>query len=272
MKVPQRWFRLKSRSLLGLAPIFAILLVWQILPQLKIVNPVFLPPISSILYVIYQSLATQGIRSTFVINFVFTVERAISGFLIACAIGVPLGIAIGSSKSVKRLAEPTIEIFRPLPPVVLIPFFILVFGINQSMYLAFIAFGAIWPILVNSIDGSRGVEPQMLDVAKVLKINRLGRFFKIRLPASSPFIVSGMRVGLLLSLLVAVAIEMVAGHNGLGYLVIYAQEESDVKTLYAVIILMAITGYVFNLLFVRTENYLMRWHKLFRKGIAGAQV
>ncbi|MDG6905966.1 MAG: ABC transporter permease [Nitrososphaerota archaeon] len=261
---------MKFRSLIGLVPIVFILLLWQLLPQLRIVDPVFLPPISSILYLVFESIATKGIGSTLLVNFEFTVERAILGFLIASVIGIPLGIAIGSSKSVKRLAEPTIEIFRPLPPVVLIPFFILVFGIDQSMYLAFIAFGAIWPILVNSIDGSRGVEPLMLDVARVLKINRLGRFFKIRLPASSPFIVSGMRVGLLLSLLVAVAIEMVAGHNGLGYLVIYAQEESDVKTLYAVIILMAVTGYIFNLLFVRTENYFVRWHKIFRKGITAA--
>ncbi|HZW58598.1 MAG TPA: ABC transporter permease [Nitrososphaerales archaeon] len=253
---------MKLEYLYGVLPIAVILVVWQLLPQLGIVPQQFLPKVSSVFYEIYTSaLLGQG-RYQLGANYLFTIERTLLGFALAAIIAVPLGIVIGSSRSVNRILEPTLEVFRPLPPVVLIPFFILIFGINDSMYVAYIAFGAVWPILINTIDGVREIEPLYLDLAKCLMMNKVRSFFRIRLPATSPYIVSGMRVSLLLALLVTVAIEMVTGHNGLGFSVVYAQEESDATTLYSVIVLLAITGYVFDLLFVQAENRFMKWYKL----------
>ncbi|MCL5069271.1 MAG: ABC transporter permease [Thaumarchaeota archaeon] len=258
--------RIPKAALLGIIPITIILVVWQVLSQEHIVSPVFLPPVTNIVTRLIQSFTGGNKLYALPQNLAFTLERMFLGYGLAAVIAIPLGVLIGSSKKITRLLEPTIEVFRPLPPVALIPIFILLFGINDTMYVVFVAFGCIWPILINTIDGVKNIEPMFFDVAKSFNIGTRKIFLKITLPASSPFIVSGLRVSLLLSLLLTIVIEMVSSFNGLGWATIYAQQLSDVTTLYAEIFLIAVLGFLLNLIFIRGENSLMSWHKRFTKG------
>lgn len=259
---------LAKKAILGITPILVVLLTWQILSTFGVVSPVFLPSVSQILYTLFEALTSSSNRYHLPMNFLFTMERMFLGYFLAVVVAVPLGIIVGSSRRVHRLLEPTIEIFRPLPAVALIPIFILLFGINDLMFVLFVAFGCSWPILINTIDGVRSVEPTYFDVARIFKISKKKVFASVTLPASSPFIVSGLRISILLALLLAIVVEMTSAFNGLGWSTVYAQQLLDVKTLYAEIFFIAILGFTLNLLFVRGENWLMMWHKRLTKGSA----
>ena len=261
-----------KRAVLGIIPIVVILVIWQYLSASGTVSPIFLPPVSEILKTLYLLLTESHNRYHIPENFLITMQRMFLGFIVATAVAGPVGMIIGSSKNVYRLLEPTIEIFRPLPPVALIPIFIMLIGINDSMYILFVAFGCSWPILINTIDGVRSIEPTYFDVTRIFKIRKSKVFASVTFPASSPFIVSGLRISILLALLLAIVIEMTSAYNGLGWSTVFAQQLLDVKTLYAEIFFIAIIGFVINFLFVSAENRLMRWHKSLTQGVEQATI
>lgn len=245
---------------LGLIPFAVILLVWQFVSG-RVVSIVYLPPISAIFNDLLIAFTSGNHLYSLRANSVLTLERALLGFTIAVAIGVPVGVGIGLSKRISKLLEPTTEVFRVLPGIVLIPFFVLLIGINQTFYVVFVAFGAVWPILINTIDGVKGVEPMYFAVAKSFRITGIKNFVKITVPGASPYIFSGMRVSLLLCLLVTIAAEMVTGHNGLGFSVFTAMEFSNITMLYAQIFLIGVIGFLLNGAFIVVEARLMAWHK-----------
>lgn len=252
----------------GLLPIAAILLAWEIIADSGIIPAAFLPSITRIATVLYEALRLQGTFSVYNIpsNISATLVRMVLGFCIDVAIVVPLGLIIGSSRKVYMLLEPTIEVFRTLPGVVLIPFFILIVGINDQMYVLFVAFSCSWPVLINTVDGVRSIDPLLKDVGRSFKLSGFRQFFKITLPASSPYIVSGLRISLLLALLVEIATELVTGRNGLGWSLAYAQGVSNISMLYAQLFVIAILGFLINFAFTQGENRYMAWHKKFVKG------
>ena len=259
MKIPKS-------ILLGASPIISILLVWQIVSTQHIISPVILPPVSKIFVALYVSLTGGNAQYALPKNFLFTMERMIFGYLLAAVVAIPLGLLIGSSKKVHRLLEPTIEIFRPMPTVALVPFFILAFGINTQMDIFFVAFGCVWPILVNTIDGVRNIDPLFFDVAKSFRKRARKVMIRVTLPGASPYIASGLRISMLLALLLTVVIEMTSGGvNGLGYSTIFAQQTLNITMLYAEIFFIAIIGFCLNFLFVKAENRLMSWHKKYMK-------
>lgn len=258
--------RIPRSVLLGVTPVVVILLAWQFLAQEQIISPVILPPVSKILVALYVSLTGGNSQYALPSNFLFTMERMFLGYILAVVIAVPMGLLVGTSRKIYRLLEPTIEIFRPMPMVALVPFFILVFGINTQMDALFVAFGCVWPILVNTIDGVRSIDPLFFDVAKSFRKSGGKVLLRVTLPGASPYIVSGMRIALLLALLLTVVIEMTSGgFNGLGYSTIFAQQTLNITMLYAEIFFIAMIGFLLNVLFVRAENSLMSWHKKYTK-------
>lgn len=249
-------------SLYGLLLIAGILLTWQTVSEARLIPIAFLPPVSAVLIQLYESFVNSGSPYSIAGNMIPTLERVFGGFLLSVIVAVPLGLIIGSSRKIYNLLRPSIEVLRVLPPVALIPVFILLIGINEEMFVAFVAFGCTWPIMINTIDGVRNVDPLLFDVSKSFGKRYKDTFLRVTFPASSPFIVSGMRVSLLVALLLAVVIEMTSGHNGLGYSTVYAQMLSNVRAIYAEIFLIAALGFVLNFLFVRLENHFMKWHKI----------
>ncbi|MDG6997992.1 MAG: hypothetical protein JRN15_02640, partial [Nitrososphaerota archaeon] len=127
--------------LLGAMPVVLVLLIWQFVAQEQIISPVILPPVSKIVVALFVSLSGGNSQYALPTNFLFTMERMFLGYILAVAVSVPTGLVVGSSNRVRRLLEPTIEVFRPMPTVALVPFFILAFGINTQMDALFVAFG-----------------------------------------------------------------------------------------------------------------------------------
>ncbi len=258
--------RIERSIFLGAVPVVIVLVFWQFLAQERMISPVIFPPVTKIAVALYVSLIGGNSQYALPKNFLFTMERMFLGYVLAIVVAVPIGLLVGSSKKISRLLEPTIEVFRPMPMVALVPFFILVFGINTRMDAFFVAFGCSWPILVNTIDGVKNIEPLFFDVAKSFQKSARKVLMRVTFPGASPYIVSGMRVSLLLALLLTIVVEMTSGgFNGLGYSTIFAQQTLNITMLYAEIFFIAIIGFLLNFVFVRVENRLMSWHKKYAK-------
>ena len=188
-----------------------------------------------------------------------TVERMVYGWLLASLIGIVLGAIVGVSQTARAYVEPTLEFLRPLPASALIPVGVAILGLTDSMVLAVIALGALWPMLLATVQGFAAVEPRLYHVSRALGLSRRDVVWKIALPSAMPDILAGMRVGLTIALILAVVGEMIASRPGLGQVILLAARSFQSADLYAGVILLGVVGYVSGLLLSLVESRLLRW-------------
>jgi ABC-type nitrate/sulfonate/bicarbonate transport system permease component len=150
--------------------------------------------------------------------------------------------------------------FRSLPPVALIPLFLFIFGIGTKMQVAIIYFSAVWPVVLNTVDGVRATDPILLDVAKVYRLSGWRRV-GLTLHSATPQIFVGARIALAIALIVMVVSEMVGSTNGIGYVILQAQREFKVADMWAGILVIALVGLAVNILFVAIERRALRWQR-----------
>jgi ABC-type nitrate/sulfonate/bicarbonate transport system permease component len=190
-----------------------------------------------------------------------TLLRLAAGFGIGTTIGIIGGIALGYRPQLYELFEPLIELFRPIPKAALVPPLVLFLGIGDTMKITSIALAVFFPILINTTQGARGVDPVLLQTARTLGAGPFAIICKVILPSSLPFIFSGMRLSLALGLIVAVISEMIAGTGGLGFLIIDMQRAFRVRQMYAWIVILAVVGYLLNLLLLYVESRFLFWQQ-----------
>lgn len=189
-----------------------------------------------------------------------SIGRVLGGWAVCSVAGTILGIAIGLSPLLTDYTGTVFGFIRALPPVMLVPVFLVVFGVGTPMQMATIISGAIWPVLLNAIDGARSVEPTNLDVAKVFRVGRLRRVRTVVFPAALPRIFGGMRIAMGIALILMVIGEMTGGFDGLGYSVLNFQEQFDQVDMWAGIVLIGVFGYLFNRLLEFAEARVLSWH------------
>lgn len=187
--------------------------------------------------------------------------RLLAGYSIAVTGGVLAGVALGLSRTARLATEPVIEFLRALPAPALIPFALLLFGTGDNSKIFIIALGTVWPILLNTIDGVRGIESQQLDMARSYRIPASARLAHIILPAATPRIFAGMRTSLSIGIILMVVSEMVASVNGLGYFVLESQRGFAIPEMWTGIVLLGLIGYILNWLFLRVEARFLFWHR-----------
>ena len=187
--------------------------------------------------------------------------RLLLGYGISVALGIGVGLMLGTFRLARQAVQPVAEFLRALPAVAVIPFGMLVFGTGDAAKVFIIVLGAIWPILLNTVDGVRGVEPGMLEMARAYNLGRWPRMREVVIPAAMPRVVAGMRTSLSIAIILMVVSEMVASRNGIGYFVLWAQRRFAIADMWAGIVLLGIIGYVANFVFVRAERRLLRWHR-----------
>jgi ABC-type nitrate/sulfonate/bicarbonate transport system permease component len=181
------------------------------------------------------------------------------GWLLASLLGIMLGALIGSSARARAYLGPMLELMRPLPASAIMPLAISLLGLSERMVLAVIAFGALWPMLLATVHGFAAVEPRLYEVSRALGLSKLEQIYKISLPSSMPDILSGMRLGLTVALILAVVGEMLAGQEGLGNHILLAARSFRAADLYAGVILLGVTGYFTALLLGAVEARALRW-------------
>ncbi|MPZ89586.1 MAG: ABC transporter permease subunit [Nitriliruptorales bacterium] len=187
--------------------------------------------------------------------------RLAAGYWLSVLFGVSAGLVLGMSRMAQQATQPIVQFLRALPSPALIPFGILVLGVGDAMKIFIIVLGAVWPILLNTIDGVRGVDRSMLEMARAYHVGRWSRLFEIVLPAALPRIFAGMRTSLSIAIILMVISEMVASRNGMGYFVLEAQRMFAISDMWAGIVLLGVIGYGANFLFVRAERVILHWHR-----------
>ena len=175
-----------------------------------------------------------------------TIEAALTGFLISAVAGILLGVILGLSRRLERIVGPTVDALRPVPAVALIPLSLLLFGFGLKMEAAVIVFACIWPILIVTIAAVRGVEPRLLEVARVLEMPFWTRLRKIILPAALGRITVGLKLAVGIALVVAVTVEIVLNPRGLGYGMIIAQQTLRSGVMWAELVWLGLLGWALN--------------------------
>lgn len=218
---------------------------------------IFYPPLSRVV----ESLEDDWLFEQVGSDLVPSLGRFTAGYLIAVAAGIAFGTLIGLAPRLRRASQPVVEFLRSIPPPLMLPFALVVIGRGNDSKIALIALGSVWPVLLNTIDGVRGVDPQMLDMARSFGIGRRTQITRVILPAASPKIDVGMRTALSVALILMIISEMQGSTNGLGFQVLNAQRSFDTPGTYAGVIVIGVVGLVVNLGFLLVEARIMRWHR-----------
>lgn len=217
----------------------------------------YFPSLSTIL----TAFVDVWVSPAFFTDAVPTLTRLGAGLLIAAALGISLGVVLGMIPILSDMLAPITEYYRAIPGVALIPAALLLLGIGPAMQISLIVYGAIWPILLNTIDGVRGVDSAVLDTSRSYRIGKRDRIFRIVLPAAGPQIVAGVRTALSIGITIVIISEMVGATNGIGFQVLQAQRSFAVPDMWAGMLLLGLIGFVLNLAFRGLEARILRWHR-----------
>lgn len=245
----------RHRTLLALASIVGAVVIWAIVSALGLVNHVLVP---SPLEVARAGL-TAITGGTLLRNTAASLVRVVEGFAVAMVIAVPLGALLGISQTLRGLVEPLIELLRPVPPIAFIPLVILWFGIGELSKVMIIAYGAFFPIFVNTMSGFRDVDRLHLRAAQALGAGGFEMFRDVVLPTAIPQIVTGARLGMAMAFIVLVAAELVASSEGLGYLINDARFSFRTDQIFVGIITIGVLGFLLNKGLLELERRLLRW-------------
>lgn len=186
--------------------------------------------------------------------------RLTVGFLAAVAIGILLGIVLGVLRPLETAVRPLTEAARAIPGVALLPIFMMFFGTGEAMKIGMIIFITMWPVLLNTIEGVRAIEPTLHRVVGVFRITTWHRFRYVYLPAALPQVFAGARIGLAIAVAVMVAVEMFGTPGGVGYFIRSSQQTFKIVDMWTGMLVLGIFGYVLNVGFRLLENWVLKWH------------
>jgi len=240
----------------GYALVVGLLLLWEAASLLELLNPFYFPPVHRVA----ESLLAAALDGRLPEAILTSLGRGFSGFLLAAILGVGLGAIAGRHASVRQLIDPLIELIRPLPAPAIIPVAILLLGIDNSMKVFIIGWACFFPILLNTVDGVRSVPPALVETARNFGLPYGQSLLTVILPAAAPVIFTGLRISLAVMLILTVVTEMVAGSNGIGFLLLEAERTFRIADMYGFIFALALVGYGLNRLFLLVDHRVLAWH------------
>jgi ABC-type nitrate/sulfonate/bicarbonate transport system permease component len=188
-----------------------------------------------------------------------TVGLLFTGYVTGCLAAAALGVLMGANRRVYNLFEPLTEFIRPLPKAALLPVLILFLGLGPAMKISIVALAAFFPVLINTVQGVRSVDPVVTDMARTFGHSSTAILWRIMLPAAAPYILGGMRISLAISLIVVIIAEMLSGSGGLGDAMLEAQRRFLVIDSYAWLVVMAALGFALNEAFLWAERRTTFW-------------
>jgi len=245
------------KIIISLAVPITIITLWSFLTFLNFI-PSFILPTPYVVLISFFELLVNG---ELFIHMFSTIIRITIGFLIASAIAIPIGIGIGWSKEIEALLNSVIQILRPIPPIAWIPFALLWFGIGLESEVFIIFIGAFFPILLNTIDGVKGVEKVFIETAYTLGADERQILSNVVLQASLPSIFTGLKIGIGVGFMSTIAAEMIAAKSGLGYLIMKAMRLIDTGDVIVGMLTIGVIGFVINYLFKKAEDRYILWRR-----------
>jgi ABC-type nitrate/sulfonate/bicarbonate transport system permease component len=189
-----------------------------------------------------------------------SIARLAVGYLAALVAGIALGAVIGANAWLRALCEPVLEFLRAIPPPVLVPIIMLVAGIGNVTKVIVIISGCIWPVLLNTVEGVRGVDEVLADTCRSYRITGVERLRHLVLRAASPQIVTGARQALSIGIILMVISELFAASSGLGFTIIQFQRGFQIPEMWSGVLLLGLIGVLLSLLFNLAERRILAWY------------
>ena len=239
----------------AIAFIGVILAALEAIARLDFVDRTFVPLPSAVIVRTWQIIVSGDV----VAPLTSTISLLFAGYVIGCVTAVVLGLLMGHYRRLYNLFEPLTELLRPIPKAALLPALILFLGVGPSMKITLVALAAFFPVLINTVQGVRAVEPVLTDMARTYGHSEKAILLRILLPASAPYILGGMRISLGISLIVVIIAEMVSASGGLGDVIIYGQRMFLVVDSYAWVVIVGALGFILNALFRWAERRTTFW-------------
>jgi NitT/TauT family transport system permease protein len=256
-----RGVRLPRRRALALrlSAVAVFLALWSLVSGavvvLKLFNPIFLPGP----WLVLGNVLDMAVRGQLWVHLAATLERVAVGFGTGAALGVGLGLAAGHLRPIRAVVEPLVELLRPIPPLAVLPMFIVWVGIGETSKIGFITYATFFPIFLTTVTGVRQIDPLLLRAARSLGARGIGLFTRVILPAALPDIVTGLRLGVALAFFVIVISEFIGAEHGLGYLINDGRNFFLVPQMLGAAVVLGLLGYAGNGLVRLLERRLTRW-------------
>ena len=240
--------------LLGLVPIVLLILLWQGLVSFGYAPATLLPPPARV----FERLAQQLLTATFQQEIAATLFRLFTGFAIAVVLGVSIGLAAAASPAVNAVVRPIVRVLAPLPKVALYPALLLLLGFGHESKITLVAADALFPILLSTYYGASTVEQKLIWSAMAAGTPARQILFKVVLPAAAPSILTGCRIGLVISCIVVFLAEMITSTDGLGHLLVAAARTFQAVDMFVPLITISLLGLILNGLLEALRSYLLR--------------
>lgn len=218
-------------------------------------DALFYPPLPQVLEV----FADTWFGSGFTEHVLPSLRDLGVGYTIGVVLGVAGGVLLGQVTWLRLATWPVLEFARALPPPAILPFAILLLGVGPQMKMGVIVLGVVFPVLMNTIDGVRSLEPTLKEMARVYRLTWQYRLGVLLLPAASPRIIAGARTSLSIGVLLMVVSEMVASTHGIGFFTLHAQRTFAFTEMWAGMIFLGLLGYLLNLAFGVVERRVLFW-------------
>jgi NitT/TauT family transport system permease protein len=251
-----------ERLLSVLSPLL-LLGLWEVLASVRVIDTRFFPAPSNIFMVVWQMMqpSTQYPSGELWTNLGISLQRIAIGFLIGAVPGVIVGLAVGLFSPVRAIIQPLVDATFPIPKIAVLPLFIMIFGIGEESKYAIIATAVIYLVLINTAAGVRNIDRIYLDVGKNFHASRLMMFTDIALPGALPMILTGIKLGMGVALLVIVSAEFVGAKSGLGYLIWTSWQVFQVEKMYVGLAVIALVGVAIAVLLNAVERWLIPWRR-----------
>jgi NitT/TauT family transport system permease protein len=249
----RRW--VSAETLSSLLLLVGLLIAWELFVQLRGLPPLVLPGPG----LVWQALVEQVAEGQLWPHLWVTVAEVLLGFGLGSALGLLLGATVAFSSRLGRVIRPYIVASQAMPKLALAPIMVIWFGFDLTPKVVIAALISFFPLFENMVAGLQAVEPEQVELFRSLRANRWQSFVKLLLPSAVPYVVAGLRVALILSLVGAVVGEFVGANKGLGALIIAAQGTMNTPLMFAVFVVLTLLGMVLSLLADIVERLALRW-------------
>lgn len=223
----------------------ATLVVWQLVAWSTI--PILFPPPADV----FKALAASLANGSLIVNVGASYFRILAGWIIGCALAVPLGMVAGRNRIIRMVLDPYIEFFRYIPPIAFITLFLIWFGLGELSKVLLIVYTAFFVTFIGTMAGAMAVEKEKVRAAQCLGASRLQVFWHVVVPATMPAAITGIRMALGNAFMTVIAAEFVAAQSGIGFLIFSSRLFAQTDYVFAGILTLGVMGFVANVVLRR---------------------
>jgi ABC-type nitrate/sulfonate/bicarbonate transport system permease component len=246
----KRMSRDSSERLMGIVAPLGVFVLWELLADTHVIDTRFFPAPSSIIGT-FGTLIQNGQLAA---NTWISLERLFLGFLLGAIPGLIIGLTMGLYRPVRALIEPLVLGTYPIPKSAILPLILLIFGLGEPSKVVMVAIGVFYPVVINTVSGVLQIPRMYLDVGSNFGASRWKMFTTIALPGALPFIMTGVKLGAGMGLILIAIAEMIGAQSGLGYMIWNAWQILSVNTMYVGLIMIALLGFVLTLILNEIER------------------